>query len=115
MVFEIVRRAFIAGDEAEQNSSDSPQVPCGARGLVGAAAWLLRVELWPGTLPRSHRDGGTTYEAVHHLQRKEPLACLKTRPLIRTVKRALGSGWLHTLGNSPVEPVQSRFCYRHAA
>src|SRR4051812_12123335 len=33
---------------------------------------------------------------------------------IKTLKRAFGSGWQHTLGNNPVEPVLRRFRYRHA-
>ena len=33
---------------------------------------------------------------------------------VKTVKRAFGSGWQHTLGNNPVEPVLRRFHYRHA-
>ena len=33
---------------------------------------------------------------------------------VKTVKRAFGSGWQHTLGNNPVEPVLRRFRYRHA-
>jgi hypothetical protein len=36
-------------------------------------------------------------------------------PMVRTVRRAFGGGWQHTLGNNPVEPVRRQFDCRHVA